>query len=211
MNARTAVIAAVLCIALTACNSPTPPTGPTRSSTGASVAPVPVAKMLSPTLPAPGPGGHTAARAAGHPPLLLAQLLSAITVDDKDPSSVALAVVITTNQSDTRTDTSSRDALARAGRWLTPELLAGSLAVPDRTDSTWTTLVDHRGFTTVDHVELANEYGQPADTSTTAWVQISYQERKFGRDGWRSSRTRPLLARVRLVKTGARWQVNAFD
>lgn len=207
MNGRTkAVIAAILSIAMTACSSPT-----TASSISASVTTVPVAGMLSPTRVAHGPSGHTTAGAAGHPPLPPVQLPPAITANEKDFSSVAQAVVITTNQSDTQTDTSSRDALTRAARWLTPELLAESLAVPDRTDSTWTTLVDHRGFTVADHVKLANESGQPADTLTTACVQISYQVEEIGRDGWRSAGTGPLLARMRLIKTGTRWQVNAFD
>lgn len=207
MNGRTkAMIAGILSIALTACSSPT-----TASSISASVTTVPVAGMLSPTRVAHGPSGHTTAGAAGHPHLPPVQLPPAITANEKDPSSVAQAVVITTNQSDTQTDTSSRDALARAARWLTPELLARSLAVPDRTDSTWTMLISHRGYTVVDHVKLANEYGQPADTSTTACVQISYQMQEFGRDGWRSAGTGPLLARMRMTKIGTRWQVNAFD
>lgn len=136
--------------------------------------------------------------------------LSSSTVNQADPDAVAEAVVITTNQSDARTDSSVLDALRRAGPWLTPGLLTESLAVPDRPDAAWTALVAHCGHTTVGHVELANEYGQPEDSPKTALVQVTYQEDSLGRDGWRGTDAGRQLVRVRLIKTGHTWKVNAF-
>jgi len=140
-----------------------------------------------------------------------ADAVSLSTVNEADPDAVAEAVVITTNQSDARTDSSTLDALRRARRWLTPDLLTGSLTVPERPNAAWTALVAHCGYTTVDHVELANEYGQPANTAKTASIQITYRENYLGRDGWRGGDMGRQLARVHLIKSGHTWQVNAFD
>lgn len=142
---------------------------------------------------------------------VVAVLTNAIGVDDTNPDAVARAVVLTTNQVDTETDSSRLDALRRAARWLTPALLAGSLATPQRPDADWSALTRRRGYTTVDHIELANEYGQPPNTAATHNVQISYQIHKFGRDGWKDSNSSPYLARLRLIKRGTTWKVRGFD
>jgi hypothetical protein len=132
------------------------------------------------------------------------------TVNAADADAVAEAVVLVANQSDTRTDSSTLDALLRARRWLSPDLLASSLAVPERPTAAWTALVAHCGYTTVENVELANEYGQPPATSTTRNIQISYLVHDLGRDGWRGRNIGRQLARMHLIKTGHTWQVNAF-
>jgi len=205
VNAAKAATAAILIVSLAACSSTTGPVAGVTppGSRAADHAPT-TAAMPSPTAATATTDQRPVITDAGRTPV-------PGNVNNADPNWVAQAVVITTNQFDTRTDTSSLDALRRAGRWLTPALLAGSLAVPDRTDSTWTMLVRHRGFTIVDHVKLANEYGQPANISTTSHVQISYQVQAIGRDGWRSADIGRQLARVHLIKSGHTWQVNAFD
>lgn len=204
MNAVKATTAAILIVGLAACSSTT---GPPSVLAPAHSRSTHHAQATAATTFPPAAAAKTDRRpvtTAGPPP-------TPGTVNNADPNSVALAVVVTTNQFDTRTDTSSLGALRRAGRWLTPALLAGSLTVPQRQNAAWTTLAAHRGYTTVDHLELANEYGQPLDTAAVHYVQISYQLRDLGRDGWRSAGTGPQLARIRLIKTGTRWQVNAFD
>ncbi len=205
MNAAKVATAAIFIVSLAACSSTTgPAAGVTPPGSRAADHAQTTAAMPSPTAATATTDQRPVITDAGRPPV-------PGSVNNADPNSVARAVVITTNQFDTRTDTSSLDALRRAGRWLTPALLAGSLAVPQRTDAAWTALAGHHGYTTVDHLELANEYGQPPDTSITACVQISYQVEEIGRDGWRSAGTGPLLARMRMTKIGTRWQVNAFD
>lgn len=207
MNAVKATTAAILIVGLAACNSITGPfvLAPTNSrSTHHAQATAATSLPTAATAPATAKADQRPVTTAGPPP-------TPGTVNNADPNSVALAVVVTTNQFDTRTDTSRLDALRRARLWLTPALLAGSLTVPQRPDAAWTTLAAHRGYTTVDHLELANEYGQPRDTTAVHYVQISYQMHGLGRDGWRSAGTGPQLARIRLIKTGARWQVNACD
>lgn len=142
---------------------------------------------------------------------IVVSLTNAIGVDDTNPDAVADAVVFTTNQADTETDSSRLDALRRAARWLTPALLAGSLAAQHRPDADWSALIRHRGYTTVDHLQLANEYGQPPNTAITRYVQISYLTHELGRDGWRGSNTGAQLDRLRLIKRGPSWEVEAFD
>ena len=132
-------------------------------------------------------------------------------VDAANPYAVARAVVLATNQADTQVDSSRRDALRQAAQWLTPALLAGSLAAPHRPDADWNTLIRHHGYTTVDHLELANEYGQPPNTATRRYMQISYLLHELGRDGWRESNTGPQLDRLRLIKRGFSWEVEGFD
>lgn len=123
----------------------------TGTSTPGSASPLPSHTLERPTTDATGrqcPGGATGR-------------VSPETVNPTNPEAVAEAVVLLTNQSDARTDMSTLDALVRARRWLAPDLLAGSRTVPERPNAAWTALVAHCGYTTVDHVELANEYVQP--------------------------------------------------
>ena len=212
---KTAIRAAIAALVLTgvaSCGSntrPAPTTGrPMGGGTG-------VTTLGS----APGLPGRVAQHAApdstaltGRPcPDGTANPVSLSTVNEADPDAVAEAVVITTNQSDTRTDSSTLDALRRARRWLTPDLLTGSLTVPERPNAAWTALVAHCGYTTVDHVELANEYGQPASTAKTALIQVTYRVNYVGRDGWLGGDMGRQLTRIHLIKTGHTWQVNAFD
>jgi hypothetical protein len=205
VNAAKVATAAIFIVSLAACSSTTgPAAGVTPPGSRAADHAQTTAAMPSPTAAAATTDQRPVITDAGRPPV-------PGNVNNADPNSVARAVVITTNQFDTRTDTSSLDALRRAGRWLTPALLAGSLAVPQRTDAAWTTLVTHRGYTTVDHIELANEYGQPPNTATTQYIQISYQVHDLGRDSCRGSDTGPQLARLQLIKQDNSWKVKAFD
>ena len=208
-TAVTSAIAALVLTVVTACGStPQPATTTGRSmgtgtgtTTPGSAAQLPSRTFQQATTDPTGrpcPGGPQGR-------------VSLATVNVADPDAVAEAVVIVTNQSDARTDSSTPDALRRARRWLAPDLLASSLTVPERPNAAWTALVVHCGYTTVDHVELANEYGQPSGTATTRYIQISYLVHDLGRDGWRGSGIRPQLARMYLIKTGHTWQVNAFD
>lgn len=203
MTAAKAIIAAAILIAgLAACGSPTWPAAgmlPAASQPGDRAGTT--SAMSSPTAAA---GTRQAAKPAIPPP-------GPVQVHDADPTAVARAVVITTNQFDTRTDTSRLDALRRAGRWLTPALLTGLLAVPSRPGAAWMALVARRGYTTVDHIELANEYGQPADTPDLHYIQISYHVHELGPNGWRGSNAGPELSRLQLVKLSGDWKVKAFD
>lgn len=201
MNAANAATAILLIAGLTACGSPTPPaTAPTqphaRISHDAAAPAIPTARRAS----SPSRPKVNAAAAAAPPG----------DVNSADADSVAEAVVITTNQSDTETDYSSLDPLQRARQWLTPALLAGSSAVPHRADAGWTALAAHHGYTSVDHIELANEYGQPPNTAASRYIQISYQVHEHGRDGW-DNNTGPQLARLRLIRKDNTWKVKAFD
>ncbi len=205
MNAAKVATAAILIVSLAACSSTTgPAAGVTPPGSRAADHAQTTAAMPSPTAATATTDQRPVITDAGRPPV-------PGNVNNADPNSVARAVVITTNQFDTRTDTSSLDALRRAGRWLTPALLAGSLAVPQRADAAWTVLAGYHGYTTVDHIELANEYGQPTNTADTYYIQISYQVHDLARDGWRDSRAGPQLVRMQLIKQDGGWKVKAFD
>lgn len=212
---KTAIRAAIAALVLTgiaACGSNTRPApttgwpmvaGPGATTPGSAPAlPSSVAQNAAPDSTIP-----TARACPDGPP----NPVSLSTANDAHSDSVAEAVVITTNQSDTRTDSSTLDALRRARRWLTPDLLTGSLTVPERPNAAWTALVTHCGYTTVDHVELVNEYGQPANTAETALIQVTYRVNYLGRDGWLGGDMGRQLTRIHLIKTGHTWQVNAFD
>lgn len=196
MNVARAVIAAVLAAALVACGSPTQP-APQRPVSA-------VSRVIHSAPPRTGLSSRQTPKAPVRPPI-------PGNISSADPDSVARAVVITANQSDTETDSSFLDALRRAGHWLTPALLAGSLAVPERADAGWAALLAHHGYTTVGHIELANEYGQPPNTATTHFVQISYLVLDLGRDGWSGHTPGPQLARLQLMNVSGLWQVEAFD
>ncbi len=140
-------------------------------------------------------------------------LITSGSVNDADPTAVAFAVVSTINRADSRTDLSWLDAVRRAARWLTPGLLAGSISIPERGDANWTAMAAHDGYSDATNLQLANEYGQPANTTTTARVQISYQLVQVGRDGWKARAGGTQLARLVLARrsTTARWLVQAFQ
>ncbi len=175
--------------------SATPTKVPTAASTSASPA--------DPPQPAGNTGG---APDAGD--------ISPASVNTSDASAVAIAAVTTINRHDTAIDASPLDALRRAARWLSPTLVHDSLDVPERGDADWTTLAGHHGYTVVAQVQLANETGQPPNTATRVYEQISYTLIDIGRDGWRGLATGPQVARLELTSTGSgtatRWQVSAF-
>lgn len=212
MTAITGAIAALVLTGVAACGSnphPCPTTGwPMGAESGASTlgsAPgLPTRVAQHAATDSTAPTGRPCPDGSADPNSLS-------TVNEADPDAVAEAIVTTTNQPDARTDSSTSDALRRAGRWLTPDLLTGFLTVRERPNAAWTALVAHCGHTTVGHVELASEYGQPANTGKTALVQIRYREDSLGRDGWRGSDIGRQLTRIHLIKTSHTWQVNAFD
>ncbi len=208
--------AAVLALLLAACNTPPKQTGPPSSSAAVTTPTIssgqpadagdktiPSPSAVGDTHPIQPPGDTAATPAAG--------AIARSSVNNADPNSVAIAVVTTLNRQDTTGDASPLDAVRRAAPWLTSTLLADSLNVPQRGDTRWSALAAHRGYTAVDRVLLANEIGQPPNTATTAYVQVSYQTQKFGRDGWQGSPTGRQLSRLRLTRTAAgAWQVTAF-
>ena len=131
-------------------------------------------------------------------------------VNTNNPDDVARAVVTTLNQYDTRTDTNPVAAAARAAPLLTPGL-AADLATSDvRTDRTWLDLEQHDGYTLAT-TDLANEYGQPANTDTTALAQISVVVYLIGRDGWAATE-QAQVARVQLDRASPvdPWLVSGF-
>lgn len=81
-------------------------------------------------------------------------------------------------------------------------------AVPQRSSADQSTLAAHRGYTTVDHIQLADETGQPPDSVTAATIQISYNLDQTGRDGSRATSVIRHLQRIALIRTSAtHWQV----
>jgi hypothetical protein len=141
-----------------------------------------------------------------------AGLIDPSSVDTSDPHAVALAAVLTTHRWDTRTDSSPTDAARRAGQWLTPDLGVTVAVTGQRANGDWLELQNHRGYSEVT-AAIADEYGQPADTDTTAYVQVSYTVTLVAADGW--TRTlRPDVARVRLTRSNsspeAVWLISGF-
>ena len=182
--------------------APVTPAGSTyRPAAAVDATPSAWFQAMEPTQPA---GNTTAVPAAGRIP--------PGSVDSTSPNAVAIAVVTTINRHDTAADASPQDALRRARAWLTPTLLADSLDVPQRGDAQWTTLAAHHGYTVVDHVELVNETGQPSNTATTTYVQLSYQTRQINRGSPEVSvAAAPQLIRLELARgRDGTWKVNAF-
>lgn len=127
-------------------------------------------------------------------------------VDSPDPGAVALAAVATVLEWDTRTDTSPADAAVRAARWLSP-VLRTELASPTRTYSTWLDLEQHDGYTTA-VAHRADEYSQPEDTATTAYVQVSATVTFHGRDGWEYTRPAQLVRVTLQSASGGTWLIS---
>ena len=204
MTAAKKAVVVILAAGLAACSAPEP-TAPVTTTAAQTLGHT--TRTTSPrTAAAPT---HTRRKEITEPAAVAPTKL--IRVDAANPDAVARAVVLATNLADTQVDSSRRDAVRRAAQWLTPALLAGSLAAPQRPDADWNTLVRHHGYATVDHLELANGYGQPPNTATTRYVQLSYLLHELGRDGWRGSNTGPQLDRLRLIKRGPSWEVEGFD
>jgi hypothetical protein len=137
-------------------------------------------------------------------------LIDPSSVDTSDPHAVALAAVLTTHRWDTRTDSSPADAARRAGRWLTPDLGVTVAVTRQRANGDWLELQSHGGYSEVT-AAIADEYGQPADTDTTAYVQVSYTVTLVGTAGW--TRTlRPSVDKVRLTRSDATqtWLISRF-
>lgn len=184
MTAVRAAVAVIVAAGLVACSNPTPTAVATTTAAGR------VHHTTGPRSPRSVPALTDPRTKEPTEPAAVAST-NPIRVDAANPAAVAQAVVLAANQADTQVDSSRLDALRRAAQWLTPALLAGSLAVPQRPDADWNTLLRHHGYTTVDHLELANEYGQPPTTATTRYVQISYLLHEIGRDGWRGRKQVP--------------------
>jgi hypothetical protein len=127
-----------------------------------------------------------------------AGLINPDDVDNSNPQAVALATVTTLHRSDTRIDTTPTGAARRATPWMTPELAAGVTTTPASSNSTWLDLETHDGYTDLT-AAIADEYGQPPNTDSVAYVQVSYTVTLTGRDGWVSTQP-PALDRIQLTK-----------
>jgi len=208
-----AAIAAALLLPLTACSSSQLASGAASSPTAITVtqtagqAPAAVATISGvPAISGPlQPVGPT----SGAPK---AGIVNAATVNNCDATAVVIAGLTAMSRWDTTIDASRLDAARRAASWLTPELLADSMAVPERPDAQWLTLEKHHGYSVVDHVAPAGETSQPADTATAALVQITYRIHERGRDGWKHPQQSSQLARIELTRTSADggWRIAGF-
>lgn len=175
---------------------PTTPTSrphPSGTEPGTAEPPTPAAN-LAPSKPGGAPAGG---------------LIDPASVDPNDPGAVARAVVATLATIDTTTDYSPRDAVERASRWIDPTLLAGITGSPTSTSGQWLQLARHRGYTTAT-TELANEYGQPANTDTTAYETISYTVAFTYRDDHQPPPATTTTRRMKLVYDTHGWVVAAF-
>lgn len=196
-----AVGAIVTAVAIAACSGATTvPAATTATSTVAISVAVPNTPPAArpPVTQPPANGGAPAAA-----------IVIPVDVDPADPGAVALAATITIATSDTSTDTDPGAALRRAAPWIDPHLLADMLNTPTSSSGTWLALSAHHGYTHVT-AQLANEYGQPADTAADVYETVSYTVQTPYRDGATPPAPAGGVMRLHLTRCAGGWHVSAF-
>ncbi|MGX1976840.1 hypothetical protein [Streptomyces kronopolitis] len=107
-------------------------------------------------------------------------------VRQTDATAVTRGALAAMWTSDTTLDTTLQDAIRRAARagWLTPTYAAQlTKHQPTAPGAEWAEWSRHRAYTTV-HIKATPDAGQPADTGTTAYRQMTLTVTPHGRDKW---------------------------
>jgi hypothetical protein len=201
-----AVIAALLLLATTACThqpAATPATSTPPAAATTSVTPSPTAPFGLPKPASPVP--------TGKPGLPHGGLVDPATVNQHDANAVGQAALTDMYRHDTLIDTSPTDALRRSDPWLSTRYQAAlAAAQPHGAGTTWTSWATHNAYTQVT-VTLEHDYGQPADTATTASRVYAVTTTPIGRDHWHGTPTTTTVF-LTLTRTDAHqpWRVNTL-
>ncbi|SEF16491.1 hypothetical protein SAMN05428942_7289 [Streptomyces sp. 2112.2] len=178
-----AAVTVVAALALSACSvdgaqddnaHPASPDRPTATGTGPYPDPAESAADASPL-----PAGKSGQPHGGIP--------SPGDVRQTDATEVTRGALTAMWTSDTTLDTTQQDATRRAARagWLTPTYAAQLTKYQPHAapGAEWAQWSRHRAYTTV-HVQDTPDAGQPGDTDTTAYRQITLTVTPHGRDKW---------------------------